>query len=271
MTSEETNDEKPIQIKEINLTYELFIYFLSLYAIIAYLLVSIFPTTESTRSILVIADNFIVLVFLYDFFRQLYLAPSKLGYLKWGWMDFLSAIPGVYILRILRVGRVIRTSNYLREATGRSAWEAFKKHRAESALLTTTFALFFLILFSSILVLRIEQDLPNAAIQSPEDAIWWSFVTVTTVGYGDEIPASSPGRLIGFILMAGGIILLAVFTGYAASYFNPRAHEDTEKLAEIQSELAEIKLLLRNDPEQDEETGRQSTSKKANMADAEDP
>jgi len=239
--------EKPIEAKptRINATYELFIIFLSVYTIAVLFLAVIFPIKESTAEILKLVDSFVVIVFIYDFFRQLYMAPKKLDYLKWGWMDLLSAVPGIYYLRLFRISRIIRASSQLRKETGRSVWEAFKENRANSAVLTSVISLFVLIVVTSILILGAESQSPAAEIHSPEDAVWWSFVTLTTVGYGDEVPTTTEGRFIGFVLMAGGVILLAVFTGYAASYFNPQSDREEEMLTEIRQEMAEIKNMLR--------------------------
>lgn len=51
------------------------------------------------------------------------------------------------------------------------------------------------------------------------DWIWWSVVTVTTVGYGDVAPSSTGGRLIGVVLMLFGIGVLSLFTATIAGYF----------------------------------------------------
>ncbi len=51
------------------------------------------------------------------------------------------------------------------------------------------------------------------------DAVWWSFVTVTTVGYGDISPMTIGGRIVGIILMITGIGLLGIFTATIASLF----------------------------------------------------
>jgi voltage-gated potassium channel len=256
MPTDEMKDPYAEKSAILNTTYELFIVFLSIYSIIVVLLATVIPIKETTVEILIIVDHFIVMIFLYDFFRQLYQAPKKLAYLKWGWMDLISSIPGAYYLRLFRIGRIIRTSSNLRASTGRTIWETFKQHRAESAVLSTTFTLFFLILFTSILVLNAEQDVPLTTISTSEDAVWWSFVTMTTVGYGDTFPTTTEGRLIGFILMSGGVLLVAVFTGYAASYFNPRSGKELNALVEIREELEHIKALLQEKENPDQPRGQ---------------
>lgn len=251
MPTSEPKDQIEEQENSLNTTYELFIIFLSLYSIVVVLLATVIPIKETTSEILIIVDNFVVMIFLYDFIRQLYRAPRRLDYLKWGWMDLISSLPGIYYLRLFRIGRIIRSSNYLRKETGRSVWETFKMHRADSAMLLTVIGIFALLILSSILVLNFELRSPASDIRSPEDAVWWSFVTLTTVGYGDEVPSTTEGRFIGFVLMAGGLVLLAVFTGYTVSYFNPRAAKQEEMLNEMRDEMTEIKQMLRESQKQE--------------------
>ena len=61
-----------------------------------------------------------------------------------------------------------------------------------------------MLLFSSIAILQVETD-PNSNIKTAEDAIWWSYVTITTVGYGDKYPVTTEGRIIAVILMTVGV------------------------------------------------------------------
>lgn len=59
------------------------------------------------------------------------------------------------------------------------------------------------------------------------DALWWSFVTVTTVGYGDISPVSSFGRVIAGLLMAFGIGFIGMLTGTIATFFIKKTEYQT--------------------------------------------
>lgn len=58
---------------------------------------------------------------------------------------------------------------------------------------------------------------PESNIKTAEDAIWWAFVTITTVGYGDRFPVTTEGRIIAALLMTAGVGLFGTFTGFIAS------------------------------------------------------
>ncbi len=64
---------------------------------------------------------------------------------------------------------------------------------------------------------RVEDTSRSSNIRSIPDAIWWTFVTATTVGYGDYYPRSNAGRLSGILLMFFGIVMAGVVTGNIAS------------------------------------------------------
>lgn len=65
---------------------------------------------------------------------------------------------------------------------------------------------------------------PNSSINSFSDALWYSFSTATTVGYGDVTPKSLLGRAIGVFLMLIGVALFGIYTSLFA-----RAIIDDEK------------------------------------------
>ena len=73
-----------------------------------------------------------------------------------------------------------------------------------------------IILFSSLLILEVE---PNQQLKTFEDALWWSIVTSTTVGYGDIFPVTFRGRIIAILLMVLGIGTFGAFTAEFANLF----------------------------------------------------
>jgi len=70
----------------------------------------------------------------------------------------------------------------------------------------------------AIAILQVEDD-PNSNIKTAEDAIWWAYVTITTVGYGDKFPVTTEGWIITAILMTAGMGMFGTFTAFVASWF----------------------------------------------------
>jgi voltage-gated potassium channel len=68
-------------------------------------------------------------------------------------------------------------------------------------------------------VLRAERDANAATIKSASDALWWCMETITTIGYGDEVPVTNAGRIVGVWLMIVGVGLFGTFTAFVANEF----------------------------------------------------
>jgi len=65
------------------------------------------------------------------------------------------------------------------------------------------------------------------------DTLWWALVTITTVGYGDVVPHSTMGRIVGLILMLSGVVLVSLFTATIASIFVERKIKEGEGLESL--------------------------------------
>jgi voltage-gated potassium channel len=113
-----------------------------------------------------------------------------------------------------------------------------------------------LVLNGAVIVYLFERHAPSSNIHTLGDALWWSFVTVTTVGYGDFYPVTAGGRITACFIMATGFLTLAVITAQVASSFvaqgpsraKPAPPEEPARpevtLAELDQRLARIERLL---------------------------
>jgi voltage-gated potassium channel len=192
---------------------------LSVYVLVALLLDILFKLPPEVSKILEITDVFICIIFLLEFFVRFYNAESKLKFMKWGWIDLVSSIPSIDILRAGRAIRLIRLFRIIRafRSTKNLVTHIFK-NKAQGTFTSVSIIALLLVIFSAIAILQVETD-PNSNIKTAEDAIWWAYVTITTVGYGDKFPVTTEGRLIAGLLMTAGVGLFGTFAGYVASLF----------------------------------------------------
>lgn len=101
-------------------------------------------------------------------------------------------------------------------------------------VMSVVFILFCLLVLSSFLVWIFEdKGTASSTIRSFWDGIWWAIVTVATVGYGDKVPITPYGRLVGMVLIGVGFTLLSVFTGLVASLFVEERMKGAKGLKQI--------------------------------------
>jgi len=192
---------------------------LSVYVLIALMFETFIKLPVEVARVLVIIDDLICIVFLFDFAQRFYKAENKLEFMKWAWIDLISSIPTLVFLRLGRTLRLIRLLRILRafRSIKHLAHHVFKS-KTQGTLTTAAVIAILMVIFSSIAILQVEHD-PHSNIKTAEDAIWWAYVTITTVGYGDKFPVTGEGRIIAALLMTVGVGLFGTFTAFMASWF----------------------------------------------------
>jgi voltage-gated potassium channel len=208
---------------------DIVILILSLYVLIALLADTFFKLPSEVSRLLDLIDNGICAIFLYDFFYRLVKAPSKLKFLKWGWIDLVSSIPAFPCLRYGRLIRLLKILRVLRAIRSVKILTELFKSREHGTFATVSFIAILMIIFGSISILQVEQGDPSSNIKTAGDAIWWAFTTITTVGYGDRYPVTGEGRFIAGMLMITGVGLFGTFTGYVAAWILQGKKEDENK------------------------------------------
>lgn len=192
---------------------------LSIYVLGALTIDSMFKLSEETSRLLNYIDIAICAFFLIEFFVRFSKAESKLKFMRWGWIDLISSIPMINVLRLGRLFRLIRLVRILRAfRSTKSFITHIFKSKAQGTFTSAAILVILLIIFSSIAILQVENS-AQSNIKTAEDAIWWAYVTVTTVGYGDTYPVTTEGRIIAAILMTAGVGLFGTFTAFVASLF----------------------------------------------------
>jgi voltage-gated potassium channel len=238
--------------------YELFIFALTIFSLVTLVAYFFLPLSEATREAIFRSDFVVSLVFLADFLRSLVRAPDKADYLKWGWLDFLGSIPAVLPLHLLRLARLARAWRTVRTRNPRQVLGEFQGDRAQGAFLITVLVALIVLTISGVLVLELEAGALESNIDSGDDAFWWAFVTMTTVGYGDRFPVTPWGRVVAMVLMAVGVGIFGVLTSYLASAFvadtqaewddHPSVGEDAVAVArdlpDLRSELVAVRTEL---------------------------
>jgi voltage-gated potassium channel len=160
------------------------------------------------------------MLFLFDFIVRFFTSKSKGKYFfkQFGWADLLASIP-ITSFNIFRIFRVLRFVRIWRLMGGREMAKRVTNKPADIALYLVFFFILLLIEFGSIGVLVAEKGAPDANILTASEAIWWTFVSITTVGYGDYYPVTNAGRIVGVITLTVGVGLFGVVTGYLANAF----------------------------------------------------
>ncbi|WP_051819283.1 potassium channel family protein [Streptomyces sp. NRRL S-920] len=184
-----------------------------------------------------IAEWIVWAAFALDYLVRLLLSDHRGKFVRTQWLDLCAVIlPMIQPLRLLRLVSTLML-------VGRRA-------RMAPQITLTTYvvgSVVGLLMFGSLAVLSVERDSPNGNIKSLGDAVWWSFTTMTTVGYGDHAPTTGLGRVLAVGLMLSGIALLGVVTANIAAWFISRFEKDDveerRQTAAIEALTAEVKAL----------------------------
>jgi voltage-gated potassium channel len=234
-----------------NPSYEIFIGLLSVLSIVNIILVYVASQDEDVQGVLFFMNALLSGIFIIDFSYRLLTAHSKSEYFfrQYGWADLLASLPFSHV-KILRSFRLVRVYRLLREFGIKKIGRSALVDLAGSALLTLLLMGILVLEFGSVSVLNAEQHSPNANIKTASDALWYTLVTIATVGYGDRYPTTNPGRLIGALIMLIGVGIFGTFTGYLANLFlspvkkKPESQQMQPEPGNEHARLEEFKQLL---------------------------
>lgn len=194
-------------------------------------------------------------IFAVELSIRTFLAENRIPYLIRHWYDVLIVV--VPFLRPLRIARSARAMRLLR--LGRltpflaRAWastHSMMKHRGLQWIVLGGVA----IVFAGAAVVWAFEDEAGGGLNDYGTALWWAMATVTTVGYGDNVPVTPEGRGVAVVLMLIGIAFFSWVTANIAAFLvefgGGEVHGVTthDLMAKLEEMEAEIKALRAENP-----------------------
>ncbi|GGO81027.1 potassium channel protein [Marinobacterium nitratireducens] len=188
--------------------------------------------------------------FLVELVSLTLLVDDRRRHLRRNWLNVLIVLGGIPVLMgvdvfyagllrslrlLLMLGIFVRVSD--------DVYAILNRHN-----LGTTLAIgFVLLLIAGVLISGIDP-----AFKSPLDGIWWAWVTVTTVGYGDLVPTTTEGRIFGALLILMGIGLFSMLTASFSAFFieqdekalSRREAENIKRISGLENRLEHIEKQL---------------------------
>ena len=171
---------------------------------------------EDVLHTLIKVDDLIYIVFVIDYITRLSLSKSKRCFIRNNKIDLISLIPFNAIfksLRILKLNRLLKLGRLLKISV------LFARFKDDSKLFFKTNHFGYVLITTIILILLGAFAMSYLENMDIGDSIWWSFVTTTSVGYGDIYPTTNLGRIIAVLLMIVGLGFVGMLSGTIATYF----------------------------------------------------
>lgn len=239
-----TNNELKVYLNEVifgtdtpsGKTFDVVLIAMILASVLVLMLESVEAVSGSNMIYLRVAEWFFTIVFTIEYMVRFYCSPRPFFYGRsfYGVVDLLSVLPSyislifpganylliIRLLRVLRIFRVLKLLRYLSEANVllRSMLMSRRK---------------IMIFFFSVLILSVIFGSMMYVVEGPENgfssipkSVYWTIVTITTVGYGDITPQTPLGQFIAALAMLTGYSIIAVPTGIITAELSQEMHRE---------------------------------------------
>jgi voltage-gated potassium channel len=171
--------------------------------------------------------------FIAEYLLRLIAAPAKPGHehlppwrarALWavspgGIFDLVCALPGVLFMTERSWASFfgfIWASKYVRYSPGLASLGRVVRNERQS-LFSVLLGFGVVLLTAASIAYLLEREANPAVFGSIPAALWWAIVTMTTTGYGDVVPTTVAGRILGGTVMTGGILVFALWSGILAN------------------------------------------------------
>jgi voltage-gated potassium channel len=216
--------------------FDVVLIYLIVISVAALIVDSMVPAHSQLRRVLTITEWVFTLLFTAEYVVRIYCSPRPLAYMRsfYGIIDLFSILPTylglifpvanyalvVRLLRVLRIFRVLKLARYVSEANVlvRSLMAARRK------ILVFFFVVLVLATIFGSFMYVVEG--PQNGFTSIPKSVYWTIVTITTVGYGDTTPATALGQVVATLAMLTGYSIIAIPTGIVTAELAQEIHRE---------------------------------------------
>ncbi|MEX0883923.1 MAG: ion transporter [Cyclobacteriaceae bacterium] len=208
-------------------TFDLVLLVLILLSVLVVILDSVQSIHKAYGNALYWLEWFFTIAFTLEYFLRIWLSNKKLGYIFgfYGLVDLLAIVPTylslfllntqylivIRALRFLRILRILKMREYQKEAT--ILMSALRHSKLKIQIFIGSVLTIVLVMGSMMYII----EGPARGFTSIPRSMYWAIVTLTTVGYGDIVPATDFGQFLAAIIMLMGYAIIAVPTGIITS------------------------------------------------------
>lgn len=237
---------------KVNFIYNLYIIIITFLTTFITLNNIIQKTYVTNNFLLYIIDTIALITFYVDYFGGLKYSLDKEYFKKTHKLEIIALIPFneiIFIITLLNknnltiITNLLVILNFLKIFKILAVYTIMKESLDDffttNGFFYSLFFTCFTILIGSVLIYAVEK---GKTIETFGDAIWWTFVTTTTVGYGDIYPSSTIGRIIACVLMLIGIGILSMLTCTISTYFLSKKFNKEKKLKKEENIIKDKKL-----------------------------
>ncbi len=189
-----------------------------------------------------IFDTMLWAIFVFDYSSNLYYADNKGRYIRNNLLDLIAILPFVQLAAFFRIGRIARFAKLVGLlkftrliAVSSKLWEILRKLMNTNGLSKILVLNFVAVMVASSVLTIVERE-------SFLNSLWWSIVTMTTVGYGDIVPQTAIAKVIAIVLMLIGILTFGMVTAIITRFFVDS--ERDAKIDELNHKIEEQNLIL---------------------------
>lgn len=200
--------------------------FLSILIVIDLILITltlISTVPENLYYGIVVFDTVLCIILIIEFLSRFFESDDKKYFLRKNWTEIIAAIPFdlimmPFVLNYARFLRLFRVLKFIKVIALFSQFFETIDVFLKKTHLDEILGIALLVVLASTLGLYLF----DPSITSIFDSLWFVLSTITTVGYGDVLPQSGVGRMIGLIILIIGVLIFSTVTGAIASYFAKR-------------------------------------------------